>query len=215
MAPEKLSRRDQILQQLAAMMESNDGTPITTAALARNIKVSEAALYRHFSGKKAMFAALIEFIETTLFSRINAVLSEKHSATERIADIVHILLLIIENNPGMSKILTREALVREDISLHIRVNQLFERLDSQIKQVIKEASAKEGLKSALGTSEASKLIIAIPEGLIQQFIRSDFKDSPIAKWQLLWPLLSSRLFINLFNAPSNADQDNHDIAADT
>ena len=44
----KPSRRDEILQALAAMLESQPGARITTAALAREVGVSEAALYRHF-----------------------------------------------------------------------------------------------------------------------------------------------------------------------
>ena len=65
----KISRRDEILQALASMLEATPGGRITTAALAAKVGVSEAALYRHFPSKAKMFEALIEFIEDTLFSR--------------------------------------------------------------------------------------------------------------------------------------------------
>ena len=60
-------RKEQILQALAAMLESGPDTRITTAGLARAVGVSEAALYRHFPSKTKMFDALIEFVEETLF----------------------------------------------------------------------------------------------------------------------------------------------------
>ena len=44
----KVSRKDQILQALARMLETSPGERITTAALAKEVGVSEAALYRHF-----------------------------------------------------------------------------------------------------------------------------------------------------------------------
>ena len=183
MADNKLSRRDQILQVLAVMLEKKNLKTVTTAALAAEIGISEAALYRHFSSKKAMFSALIDFIENTLFSRVSTIMQEKEHAQARVKDIVHVLLLIIEHNKGMSRILTREALVNEDESLHLRVDKIFARLDSQIKQIIKEAITKESLKTSCETSVASKLILSIPEGLIRQFIRSGFTDSPTKIWQ--------------------------------
>ena len=41
----KNNRRAQILQTLASMLESNNGQRITTAKLAEQVGVSEAALY--------------------------------------------------------------------------------------------------------------------------------------------------------------------------
>ena len=63
----KVSRKDQILQALARMLETSPGARITTAALAKEVGVSEAALYRHFPSKARMFEGLIKFIEDTLF----------------------------------------------------------------------------------------------------------------------------------------------------
>ena len=56
-------RKLQILQTLARMLEQPAAEKITTAALAANLEVSEAALYRHFASKAQMFEGLIEFIE--------------------------------------------------------------------------------------------------------------------------------------------------------
>ena len=65
----KSNRREQILQALARMLETSHGQRITTASLAKEVGVSEAALYRHFPSKARMFEGLIEFIEETLFTR--------------------------------------------------------------------------------------------------------------------------------------------------
>ena len=52
------ARRLQILQVLARMLESPKGEKVTTAALAKELDVSEAALYRHFASKAQMFEGL-------------------------------------------------------------------------------------------------------------------------------------------------------------
>ena len=72
------NRREEILQALAQMLESSDGSQrITTAKLAANVGVSEAALYRHFPSKTRMFDSLIEFIEDSLITRINLILQDE------------------------------------------------------------------------------------------------------------------------------------------
>ena len=71
------------------MLESAPGERITTAALAREVGVSEAALYRHFPSKARMFEGLIKFIEDTLFARISRIVNEEESAEIRCQNILH------------------------------------------------------------------------------------------------------------------------------
>jgi len=80
---QKQSRRDQILQALAHMLETSPGQRITTARLAAEVGVSEAALYRHFPSKARMFEGLIDFIEDSLLSRVNLIMAEEKDTMAR------------------------------------------------------------------------------------------------------------------------------------
>ncbi|MCS5579141.1 MAG: nucleoid occlusion factor SlmA, partial [Gammaproteobacteria bacterium] len=102
----KVSRKDQILQALARMLETAPGERITTAALAEEVGVSEAALYRHFPSKARMFEGLIKFIEETLFLRISRILDDESSAETRCHNILTLLLNFSDKNPGMTRLLT-------------------------------------------------------------------------------------------------------------
>src|SRR6266566_6304730 len=86
------TRRLQILQTLASMLEDPRGEKVTTAALAAKLDVSEAALYRHFASKAQMFEGLIEFIETTLFTLINKITGETTDGVAQATQIVAVLL---------------------------------------------------------------------------------------------------------------------------
>ena len=77
-------RKREILHTLAQMLESPAAERITTAALAARLDVSEAALYRHFTGTAQMFEGLIDFIEGSLFVLINRITSEEKSAVRQI-----------------------------------------------------------------------------------------------------------------------------------
>src|SRR5579862_3846016 len=126
-------RRLQILQTLAAMLETPRGEKITTAALAAKLDVSEAALYRHFASKAQMFEGLIEFIETTLFSLVNRIASETTDGVAQASQIVGVLLAFAEKNPGMTRVLIGDALVNEDERLQTRMNQLYDRVEASIR----------------------------------------------------------------------------------
>lgn len=191
---QKISRREQILQALAHMLESNPGQRITTAALAREVGVSEAALYRHFPSKARMFEGLIGFIEETLFSRIKRILGSDVPALRQCEQILTLLLAFVEKNPGMARILTGDALAGETDRLRMRVNQLFERLETQLKQVLREAELKEGLRTQVPAGSAANMILATAEGRIRQFVRSEFKRRPTEHWLEQWTCLASSLF---------------------
>lgn len=80
--PKPGERREQILQALAAMLEKPGSDRITTAALAANLSVSEAALYRHFASKAQMFEGLIDFIEQSVFSLVQQVMGRDGEVLE-------------------------------------------------------------------------------------------------------------------------------------
>ncbi|KEI69724.1 nucleoid occlusion factor SlmA [Endozoicomonas elysicola] len=191
---QKISRKQQILEALAHMLETAPGTRITTSALAKEVGVSEAALYRHFPSKAKMFEGLIEFIEETLFSRITLILAEEQKVATRCEKILLLLIGFCEKNPGLTRILTGDALAGETERLRQRVTQLFDRLETQLKQALREAEIKEGVRTRMTVSVTANLILAAAEGRIAQYVRSEFKRKPTENWSDQWVILSETVF---------------------
>lgn len=192
---QKISRRQQILECLAKMLEESPGGRITTAALATKVGVSEAALYRHFPSKTKMFEGLIEFIEDTVFSRVKLIITDAPNAQIRCEQILLLLLTFSERNPGITRILTGDALAGETDRLHQRVAQFFDRLETQLKQIIRDAEIKEGLRSRCPSNIAANALLALAEGRIAQYVRSGFKRMPTENWGLQWSIVISDFFV--------------------
>jgi len=189
------SRRESILQALAEMLEESPHKKVTTAALAKKVGVSEAALYRHFPSKARIYEGLIDFIEEALFSRINAIVKDAPNTQERCRMIITLLLSFSEKNPGLSRILTGDALTGETDRLHARVNQLFARIESQIKQVLREGEHRENCRTHLLSSAAAELLVVIAEGKIRQFVRTNFTSLPTTHWQEQWLSIDKAIYI--------------------
>ena len=189
----QVDRKQQILMALAEMLEEAPDTRITTARLASAVGVSEAALYRHFPSKRTMYAALLEFAEDTLFGLIGRIPGEQAGALDQCHRLLCIYLEFCEKNPGITRLLTGRALTGESLRLHQQVEQLYQRLETQLKQYLREAEMREKLRTRLPVATAANLLMAAAEGRVSQFCRSDFRRSPLEGWVDQWAHLSDGL----------------------
>ncbi|OCG62176.1 nucleoid occlusion factor SlmA [Gilliamella sp. wkB18] len=188
------NRKEDILQALAKMLESNEGTQrITTAKLAATVGVSEAALYRHFPSKTKMFESLIVYIEDILLSRINVIMHEESNTFTRLQLILALILGFSEKNPGLTRIMTGHALMFEQEQLQERISQLFERIETQIKQVLRERKIREGIAFITDERILSSQLLAFCEGMMARYSRSGFKYLPTTNFDIRWNLLTKQL----------------------
>ena len=195
-AKKRSDRRQQILEVLAQELESNPGSRITTAALARAVGVSEAALYRHFSSKARMFESLIEFADNSVFGLINKILDQEKDAVTRCERIVHLLLGFSERNPGITRVLLGDALVGENERLRVRVQQFFERIETQFRQVLREANLSNGPRAVATIDATANQLMSFIEGRMSQYVRSNFQRRPTVHWDEQWPVMKAGLFKN-------------------
>lgn len=186
----KVSRRQQILQALARELEISPGERITTASLARAVGVSEAALYRHFPSKARMYEGLIEFIEESVFSLVNRILQEESSAVVRCEKMLLLLLGFADRNAGMTRILMGDALIGERDRLRARIDQFYDRLETQLKQVLREGDLAQELFLKERVPAVANLLLSVVEGRIHQFVRSGFTRSPLELWDAQWSVLA-------------------------
>ena len=157
--PKPGERRVQILQTLAGMLEQPGAERITTAALAARLSVSEAALYRHFASKAQMFEGLIEFIESSVFSLVNQIVEREPDGLQQARRITQVVLQFGEKNPGMARVMVGDALVFENERLIARMNQFFDRVESQYRQCLRQSAGQSGSETPTldGNGRASVL----------------------------------------------------------
>ena len=172
------ARKLQILQTLAAMLEDPKGEKVTTAALAARLDVSEAALYRHFASKAQMFEGLIEFIETTVFGLINEISAKEPSGLKQARSIIAMLLDFAQTNRGMTRVLIGDALVNENERLQERMNQMFERIESSLKQSYRLAVTEHELPESFDPASRASLVVAFVIGRWHRFAKTGFRKAP-------------------------------------
>ena len=173
-------RRVQILQTLASMLEKPGADRVTTALLAAKLEVSEAALYRHFASKAQMFEGLIDFIENSVFGLINQISDRDGDGVHKATTMVTVLLQFAQKNPGMARVMVGDALVFENERLQQRMDHFFERIESELRQVLRTAA--QAMRSTTPSADAqvrAAVLVAFALGQLQRFTRSGFKRSPL------------------------------------
>jgi TetR/AcrR family transcriptional regulator len=179
-----------ILQTIAEMLERPEGVKVTTALLAAQLDVSEAALYRHFASKAQMYEGLIEFIETGMFSVIGQIEAKEESGLKQVEAVIASLLRFAQKNRGLTRVLVGDALVHENPRLQARINQLLDRLGATLKQCLKVAAAQGALSAEHDFGAHADMLVCYTLGRWQRFVKSGFKDDPLAQWPAQWPLLA-------------------------
>ena len=171
-------RQLDIMQSLAKMLQVKGPVKVTTASLANECGITEAAIYRHFPSKRKIYEGLVEFCEQSIFDLIGDINSSKEDHLEKVSKIMILLVSFSEKNPGLARLLTREAFSIDEASLDDRIKQMFSKIELQIKQNLQKYEQKTKKKLALPSASSANLLLAFVEGVIQQFVRSGFTEKP-------------------------------------
>ncbi|MDA8360483.1 MAG: nucleoid occlusion factor SlmA [Gammaproteobacteria bacterium] len=189
--PRRGERRQDILQALAQQLEEAPGAPVTTAALARAVGVSEAALYRHFPSKARMYDALFGFVEETIFSRMNRICEEQQAAESRLKQMLTLWLVFADRNHGLAYLLQGAALAGEADRLRERLAQIYERFETHLRQVLRDSPLRAG---APAPAVCAQLLLACVDGRVAQAVRGRFRQSPLDNWEEQWQVLRAAFF---------------------
>ena len=188
MAGKTGNRRQEILQTLARMLEKQN-TKITTALLASELDISEAALYRHFPSIAKMFESLIDFAEETIFSRIKSISAESDDSLNKCNRIINLVLNFCSKNPGITRLLIGNSLVSEYESLNTRIKSIHEKLTQNFKAIlaVRQNNMSDLIKYSV--DDLANLFTNLIEGKINSFVRSDFNKDPLANFNSQWQMI--------------------------
>ena len=189
-------RQLDIMQNLAAMLGQKGPVKITTALLANQCGITEAAIYRHFPSKRKIYSGLVDFCEQNIFDLIATINSSDSDYLEKTKKILILLVNFSEKNPGLARLLTREAFSIDETTLDERIGQMMSKIELIIKHNLQKYEQTTKAKLALPTASSANLLLASAEGFIQQFVRSGFQDAPSKRVKDQFEFLVKALMAN-------------------
>ena len=165
-----------ILRALTNMLENPDAGRITTAALAKHLDQSEAALYRHYPGKAAMFESLIAQTRAQIIEDLAHIAATERHAQARLRKQVHALLLFVERHRATARVLTGGALAGEAPALLEQVNALLSEVQSMLAD-----SAQLALPQPQNKNDRAKA--HAQAGVLMDWVRGCWLHYALSGWQ--------------------------------
>jgi TetR/AcrR family transcriptional regulator len=90
-----------------------------------------------------------------------------------------VLLQFGEKNPGMTRVMVGDALVFEHERLLVRINQFFDRLESQLRGSLRLAAEAAGSPTpTVDATARASVLTGFAVGRLQRYARSGFKRMP-------------------------------------
>lgn len=176
---QKKDRRTDILQTLARLLENPACDRITTAMIARELGLSEAALYRSFESKRAMYDALIGFVESSILSLFSQIREDANlRPIQRIHFMAGVLVDFADANPGLTRVMTGQVLLKEDPALMERMMKIVDTIEAQLRQAYRDAVLAGALPADFNTTASANLMTCWVLGRWTRFANTNFRVRP-------------------------------------
>jgi len=151
------SRRREIVDAALKVIAEQGLARFTSLAIAREVGVSDAALFRHFATKEAIVLAVIDRVEEVLFAGFPPAVADP---IERLGAFFRGRIGVIRENPGVARLVGSEQLAQAAPPAGVaRVAEFRRRSQSFVRGCLAEAHGQGLLAVGIGPEEAAVLVL--------------------------------------------------------
>jgi AcrR family transcriptional regulator len=169
-------RERQIVETARGIIKGRGIEYLTIKALAKEIGVSDAALYRHVTNKQQILLLVLEDVERTLLDAVVQAQKEGGSALQKLQDILKSHLSLVERRRGVSFLVLNETLRLDNEQLRSCASELLGKYLGAITHILREGQAEGCIKPDVDVDLAARLFL----GMVQSNVT-------------IWALQSHRL----------------------
>lgn len=184
-------RRQEILEAIARILGETGERSFSTREIAACAGISEACLYRHFKSKAEMIEGLVGFCSgafEAMFSEIDA--KESISGVEKALLKVEVLLLFSTSNPGITRMLTGEALSGLSEATFARVRGVIHAAQTSVRNSLRLAVLAGECPLEADVAMHAEAMMSYVEGRWRRFTASNFQEPPTTGWAVARTIFS-------------------------
>jgi AcrR family transcriptional regulator len=165
-----VNKRESIFKTGIRLFAAQGFEATTTLQIAREVGVTEPAVFYHFKSKNAFFSAILEQACTVYVDRIDMLAIFADSAFERLAALIRIHFAVVAEEPELMRILLRTcpARLEDPDSTCITVyRKARNRLQAGIREILEQGTAS-GEFNSVDIDATANMLIAMLNGLMRQ-----------------------------------------------
>mgnify|MGYP003624436116 FL=1 len=161
-------RRNVTVEAVVALAASTNPAEITTAAIAKQMNLTQGALFRHFPNKEAIWQAVIKWVAVRLMARIEKAAEGISSPLEAMHAMFMAHVDFVSEHPGVPRMLFGE-LQRVNATPAKRLaHALLHKYAIRLNDLITAGKACGELPAELDSDAAATLFVGTIQGLVMQ-----------------------------------------------
>ncbi|MEZ5840825.1 MAG: TetR family transcriptional regulator [Hyphomicrobiales bacterium] len=165
-------RRAATVRTVVALAAEQNPGEITTAAIAERMNLSQAAIFRHFPSKDAIWQAVMEWVAERLLARLDEAAGGAATPLAALEAIFSAHIEFVAAHPGVPRMMFGELQRAEDTAGKRMARTLLARYDERLKSLITRAKETGEVDAAVDTATAAALFVGTIQGLVMQSLLS-------------------------------------------
>ncbi len=172
-------RQKIIIDEAINIIHEGGYESLSIRELAKRVKISEPAIYRHFLNKEDIVLGILNRIsdfDKNLVESIN----KRKSAKEKLDEFVCYHFEFLDKNKNMTSVIFSEDIFTQSTILKEKLIKIFSYRQKLIVEILNNVKAENKLKD-VNTHELSKIIIGFIRMIVLEWKLSNFNFSLIKK----------------------------------
>ena len=164
-------RQQQIVETAIKLIADKGIQNLTTKNLAKEIGISEPALYRHFSSKLEILKAVITNFQIKMQPALEK-LNKSVNSLNKIESFILEHLKIISQNPDFAKVIFSEANFQNEENLILKMNNMMKQSHKILETIIQSGQNRNEVRSDISSLSIVRIVIGSMRLLITQWSMS-------------------------------------------
>lgn len=178
-------RQVQIINAAIKLMGEGGIQLLTTKNLAREVGLSEPALYRHFSNKVDILEQVLSYLRHKIIQRLRNITSSELSPSDKLRELVSRQFAAFTNRPEIVVVLLSEGLYQNNKKLSDLVYSIMQESASFYLQMIKDGQDSGEFRKDVPAERISIMLMGSMRFCVIQWHLSDFSYDLIPKGEEL------------------------------
>lgn len=161
-------RRIVTIEAVIALAASHNPSDITTAAIAKQMHLTQGALFRHFPSKEALWQAVMQWVADRLLDRIDHAVQQAHSPIAALQAMFMGHIAFVVEHPGVPRMIFGELQRAESTPAKRMVQTLLQRYAGRLHRLLEQGQTSGLFAPTLDKEAAATLFIGTVQGLVMQ-----------------------------------------------
>ena len=184
-----LVRQEQIVDAARKLIIRHGSEHVTVRRIAKQVGISEAAIYRHFKTKRDILSLLVNHIDHDLSRDFTTVSTQARTPLDTLGSMLKSHLSAVERRRGISFQVIAEIISLGDKKLNRRVSDTVNKYIGCLKGLLCEGIRTGEVREDVDPEATATIIFGTIQGLVNIWALSNYSFDPQEKFEPLWRIL--------------------------